>query len=94
MSCISDEQLKKINEDRALVDLPPIEAYTSKEKYYEQAYVEPRALGYDDYTNVRITIAQLKAELAKREHVPNKQESITLRKAKHQRGRQKGRKDR
>ena len=40
-----------------------------------------------------VTVAQLKAELAKREHVPNKQESIALRKAKQQRNRQKGRKN-
>ena len=45
-------------------------------------------------TESTVTIKQLKAELAKREHVPNKLESIALRKAKQLRGSQKGRKNR
>lgn len=94
MSCASDQQLKKINDDRATFGLPPIDSFTSKEKYYEQAYVESRAFGYDDYFPVEITIAQLKAELSLRGHIPNKQESIVLRKAKQLRNSQKGRKDR
>lgn len=46
---------------------------------------------HDDST---VTVAQLKAELSKREHVPNKQESIEQRKAKQQRNRRLGRKNR
>jgi len=93
-SCAFDQQLIKINFDRAMFMLPPIDAYTSKEKYYEQAYVQPRAFGYDDYVDVQVTIAELKNELATREHIPNKQESIQLRKAKQLRNSQKGRRDR
>jgi len=92
--CTSDDQLKKINTDRGTLGLPPIEAFTSKEKYYEQAYVDPHALGYDDYVDVQFTIAQLKNELSLRGHIPNKQESIQLRKEKQLRNSQKGRKDR
>lgn len=94
LSCASDQQLQKINDDRATFGLPPIDAFTSKEKYYEQAYVESRAFGYPDYFPIEITIAQLKNELATRGHVPNKQESIELRKAKQLRNSQKGRRDR
>jgi hypothetical protein len=45
-------------------------------------------------TESAVTVEQLKAELATREHIPNKQESIALRKAKQQAGRNKGRRDR
>lgn len=41
-----------------------------------------------------VTINQLKAELAKRPHVPNKQESKAIRKAKQENNRRKGRRDR
>lgn len=92
MSCVSDEQLQKENDARMAHNLVPM--YTSKKKYYEQARVDPLVLGYDEYTRVDVTVAELKAELSTREHVPNKQESKALRKAKQQRNRQKGRRDR
>lgn len=71
-------------------DLPPADRGP-----VDQDIVDAWLLGGEFYSDTsEITVAQLKAELAKREHVPNKQESIELRKAKNLRGRQKGRCDR
>ena len=70
-------------------DLPPADRGD-----VDQGIVDAWLLGGEFYSDTsEITVAQLKAELAKREHVPNKQESIELRKAKNLRGRQKGRGD-
>jgi hypothetical protein len=94
LSCASEQQLWKINEDRAAIGLPALEAFASKERYYQQAFVEPRALGLEEGTRIDVTIAELKAELATRPHVPNKQESKAIRKAKALDNRNRGRRDR
>src|SRR5579885_154067 len=94
LSCTSDEQVQQVNDDRMAANMWPLDDYTSKDAYYGLAYVPAPALGLDDSARVDVTIAQLKAELATRGHVPNKQESKALRKAKQLRNRQKGRGDR
>lgn len=93
-SCVTEQQLQKINDDREKLGLMPIENFFSKERYYETACVEPRAMGYEDYVSVHITIKQLKDELAKRKHVPNKQEGSAQRKEKARQGSRRGKRDR
>lgn len=56
--------------------------------------VDAYSLGANFLEPSSVTITQLKAELATREHVPNKKESVVLRKAKQKAGRNKGRRDR
>lgn len=72
-------------------DMPPAERVDDDKNIIVDAWLLG-GLFHGDTSE--ITVAQLKVELAKREHVPNKQESIELRKAKNLRGRQKGRCDR
>jgi hypothetical protein len=95
--CVSDAGIQNVFERD--YDGDPEYAKTwgferDKSKIYAKEIVPPRALGYDDYCGSTITVADLKAELAKRPHVPNKQESKALRQAKAQAGKNKGRKDR
>lgn len=68
----------------------------NKEKYYEHSRVPASALGYPDpdYIYSEITVAQLKAELAKRPHVLNKPEGKAARRAAAKMGRSRGRRDR
>lgn len=49
---------------------------------------------YDGAPGGMVSLAQIKAELAKREHVPNKLERQATRRAKAQRSRSRGRRDR
>lgn len=90
-SCASDEQIEKINVDRAWALRPSLEAYADKATYYEHTQVDARTLGYRETT---VTIAQLKAELARRPHVPNKREARKVRRQKAEQGKDKGRRDR
>jgi|ERR1039457_2895310 hypothetical protein len=60
-----------------------------------ESIVDAYLLGYvyDDHTPSSITVAQLKSELATREHVPNKLEAKEIRKKKALAGKNKGKKD-
>lgn len=93
-SCATDDQVCQVNIDRAKHSLPPLSHFASKEAYYEQAQVYSRAFGYDDNVGCTITIKQLKDELAKRPHVPNKHESREKRRARTKTGKPRGRRDR
>lgn len=67
---------------------------TAEEIDAGRPFIDGDLLGLPYGTPTTVTIEELKAELAKRPHVPNKQESQALRRAKNLRGRQKGRGDR
>lgn len=94
LSTLSTRQLlEALREIRAVVSLQTKWGLftTSSELEDEHISVNVQHLAGDPRD---VSIKDLKEELAKREHVPNKQESIELRKAKNLRGRQKGRCDR
>lgn len=93
-SGIDDTQLVRLRSDTRTLGLPEDPTLRSKESLYERSLVHAWDLGFDKYTQSEVTVAQLKAELATRPHIPNKIESKALRKAKAQSNRQKGRKDR
>ena len=96
--------LRKLHElALSIGDIKVIDQPTISQEYREGlekasrekiVYVPPQAFGYSSYVVTRITIADLKAELATREHVPNKQEAKVLRRKKNQQNRRKGRGDR
>lgn len=67
---------------------------TAEEIDARRPFVDGDLLGLPYGERTEVTVEQLKAELAKRPHVPNKQESQALRRAKNLRGRQRGRGDR
>ena len=90
-SCVTDVDIERVNVDRAYALLPPLDGYQDKATYYERAAIDPRSLGYME---TDVTIAQLKAELAKRPHVPTKAEGRRQRQEKAQQGRTRGRRDR
>jgi hypothetical protein len=92
--CVSAEQLNQLNATRTTLELPQDLNLTSIETYNKTHGVDASAFGYEDYMGSEITIADLKAELALRPHVPNKQESIALRKEKQNRNRKHGRANR
>ncbi len=79
-------QLPELSEEMA----PTI----NKAEYEKQARVPARAFGYEDYVGCDVSIADLKAELSTREHVPNKIEAKVLRREKNKRNRGKGRRNR
>jgi hypothetical protein len=54
----------------------------NKDAYYKNHAVAATCFGYDDYIGSTITVADLKAELAIREHVPNKIEAKKIRQEK------------
>lgn len=78
-------QVEKIHEQRAELGEPWMWEWTKD--YWD-------ANNSTGYLGPEVTAAQLKEELAKREHVPNKQEGKELRRQKAKQGRQKGRSDR
>lgn len=94
MSCIDDATVDRINSSHDAAGIERNDDYSSKARVYETHHVPARAFGFDDNVDCRVTIAELKFELSKRPHVPNKQEGQALRRAKNLRGRQKGRGDR
>jgi hypothetical protein len=59
-------------------------ATTNKDEYYKKFVAPPEAFGYDprEGWTSEVTIADLKAELSIREHVPNKIEAKEIRRAK------------
>lgn len=66
----------------------------NKADYERSTRVPARAFGYEDYVGCDVTIADLKAELSTREHVPNKIEAKVLRREKNKKNRGKGRRNR
>jgi hypothetical protein len=89
--CVSDEQYQKYRRE-CLDRCEPIE-YASKDDYYKKHTVASTSFGYYEEQRIvsKVTVADLKAELALREHVPNKQESKVLRREKQRRNSQKDR---
>lgn len=84
---------KLIDEVHAMRGLPVIPSDKAEDD--DSILVEAWLLGGSFHCdNSVVTVNQLKAELAKRPHVPNKQESKAIRKAKQENNRRKGRRDR
>jgi hypothetical protein len=66
-----------------------------RDELHKRTYLTPKMFGYEDYgCTCEVTIADLKNELATREHVPNKKEAKQLRKKKIKESVGKGRRDR
>lgn len=92
-SCVNQEQLNSWYGWKPAPDAPdPV--IPLKADYEKKALVPSFAFGYEDYVESEVTLADLKAELSTREHVPNKIEAKALRKAKNKENRGKGRRNR
>ncbi len=95
--CVSQEQLDSWYAT-VKADMPELseemKPTINKSDYERKTHVPARCFGYEDYVGCDVTIADLKAELSTRPHVPNKIESRELRKAKNKANRGKGRRNR
>ena len=79
--------LRKCCVDQHMLNLwyPPdgeLSKFRDKELFEREHTAAATCFGYEDYVGSSITIADLKAELATREHVPNKVEAKEIRRAK------------
>ncbi len=83
-----EQQIEKMHWDRDKAGLPWMWEW-DKAHFEKNATVKIWGLNGGEFT-----VAEVKAELATREHVPNKQEAKEIRRARAKRGRNRGRRDR
>lgn len=92
LCCIDDKQLEAWSQHAHDTNAP--EPPLPKKELYVNKCVDAWSLGFEYNMGSTVTMDELKKELAKRPHVPNKQESKAIRKEKALAGRNKGRRDR
>lgn len=96
-TCVSQEQLDAWYLDvyGGFEDLAEKAGFTPvKSEYEKRANIPAEVFGFEDWVQSEVTLADLKAELATRPHVPNKIEAREIRKAKNKKNRGKGRRNR